>query len=113
VPILTVGSGVYDAAVKGVEATDIAIKTIYETCKKEGYVLFITSDHGNAEEMKTEEGKPKTSHTTNKVPFIMANAPEGWTLKKTDGVLGDVAPTCLAAMGLDQPEDMTGTNLLM
>jgi bisphosphoglycerate-independent phosphoglycerate mutase (AlkP superfamily) len=39
----------------------------------------------NAEEMKFLDGKPKTSHTTNKVPFVMANAPKGWTLKKTDG----------------------------
>jgi len=104
---------VYDAAVQGVEATDKAIKTVYDACRKEGYVLFVTADHGNAEEMKNEEGGPKTSHTTNRVPFILANAPEDWSLKKTDGVLGDVAPTCLAAMGLSQPEDMTGTNLLM
>jgi len=104
---------VYEAAIKGVEATDKAIKTVYETCKKEGYALFITSDHGNAEEMKNEEGKPKTSHTTNLVPLIMANVPDNWSLKKTDGVLGDVAPTCLAAMGLDQAGDMTGTSLLM
>ena len=53
-------------------------------------------------------GTPKTSHTTNKVPFVMANAPEGWSLKKQDGVLGDVAPTVLAAMGLEQPKEMTG-----
>lgn len=63
--------------------------------------------------MKTAEGKPKTAHTTNKVPFVMANAPKGWSLKKTDGVLGDVAPTILAAMGLEQPEDMTGHSLLI
>jgi 2,3-bisphosphoglycerate-independent phosphoglycerate mutase len=67
----------------------------------------------NAEEMLNEHGKPKTSHTTNKVPFIMANAPEGWSLKKQDGVLGDVAPTILAVMGLEQPGDMTGSSLLI
>jgi 2,3-bisphosphoglycerate-independent phosphoglycerate mutase len=67
----------------------------------------------NAEEMLTEEGTPKTSHTTNKVPFIMANAPESWSLKKTDGVLGDVAPTILATMGLDQPDAMDGHSLLV
>ena len=67
----------------------------------------------NAEEMKNEDGSAKTSHTTNKVPLVMANAPEGWSLKKTDGILGDVAPTILAAMGLKQYEDMTGTNLLI
>ena len=55
-----------------------------------------------------EGGTPKTSHTTNKVPFVMANAPEGWSLKKQDGVLGDVAPTVLAAMGLEQPKEMSG-----
>ncbi|KKY23183.1 putative phosphoglyceratebisphosphoglycerate-independent [Phaeomoniella chlamydospora] len=106
-------TGVYEAAIKGVEATDAAIGTVYEMCKKEGYVLFITADHGNAEEMLNEEGKPKTSHTTNKVPFVMANAPEGWSLKKQDGVLGDVAPTVLACMGIEQPDAMTGTSLLI
>ncbi|CCF33370.1 2,3-bisphosphoglycerate-independent phosphoglycerate mutase [Colletotrichum higginsianum] len=105
-------TGVYEAAIVGVEATDKAIGKIYNACKEQGYVLFITADHGNAEEMKFPDGKPKTSHTTNKVPFIMANAPEGWSLKKDGGVLGDVAPTVLAAMGLPQPEEMTGNNLL-
>jgi 2,3-bisphosphoglycerate-independent phosphoglycerate mutase len=63
--------------------------------------------------MLNEEGNPKTSHTTNKVPFIMANAPEGWSLKTDGGVLGDVAPTVLAAMGLEQPKEMSGTSLLV
>ena len=62
--------------------------------------------------MLNEKGTPKTSHTLNKVPFVMANAPKGWSLKK-GGVLGDVAPTVLAAMGVEQPEEMTGTNLLV
>ncbi|KAK5995592.1 2,3-bisphosphoglycerate-independent phosphoglycerate mutase [Cladobotryum mycophilum] len=105
-------TGDYEAAIVGCEATDKAIGKILDSCKKEGYILFITADHGNAEEMKFPDGKPKTSHTTNKVPLIMANAPEGWSLKKQGGVLGDVAPTILAAMGLPQPEDMTGVSLL-
>lgn len=63
--------------------------------------------------MLNEEGKPKTSHTTNKVPFVMANAPKNYSLKKSDGVLGDVAPTVLAVMGLSQPEEMTGHSLLV
>jgi 2,3-bisphosphoglycerate-independent phosphoglycerate mutase len=106
-------TGVYEAAIKGVAATDAAIGSVYETCKKEGYVLFVTSDHGNAEEMLDENGNPKTSHTTNKVPFVMANAPEGWSLKKQDGVLGDVAPTILDVMGLEQPKEMGGHSLLV
>lgn len=67
----------------------------------------------NAEEMLNEEKQPKTSHTLNKVPFVMANAPEKYSLKKTDGVLGDVAPTVLAVMGLPQPEEMEGASLLI
>jgi 2,3-bisphosphoglycerate-independent phosphoglycerate mutase len=106
-------TGVYKAAIQGVTATDAAIGSVYETCKTEGYVLFITADHGNAEEMLDEKGDPKTSHTTNKVPFVMANAPEGWSLKKTDGVLGDVAPTVLDAMGIEKPEEMGGHSLLV
>ncbi|OAX78357.1 2,3-bisphosphoglycerate-independent phosphoglycerate mutase [Emergomyces africanus] len=106
-------TGVYEAAIEAVAATDKAIGRVFEACKENGYVLFITADHGNAEEMKNSEGTPKTSHTTNKVPFIMANAPEGWSLKKSSGVLGDVAPTILAAMGIEQPEEMTGQSLLV
>ncbi|KAF2466520.1 uncharacterized protein BDR25DRAFT_317544 [Lindgomyces ingoldianus] len=106
-------TGVYKAAIEGVTETDRAIKKVYEQCKESGYVLFVTADHGNAEEMLNDEGKPKTSHTTNKVPFVMANAPENYSLKNTDGVLGDVAPTILATMGLPQPEDMDGHSLLI
>ncbi|KAF2868866.1 BPG-independent [Massariosphaeria phaeospora] len=106
-------TGVYEAAIVGVTETDKAIKKVYEQCKESGYVLFVTSDHGNAEEMLNDEGKPKTSHTTNKVPFVMANAPGSYSLKKTDGVLGDVAPTLLDIMGLPQPDDMDGHSLLI
>lgn len=107
-------TGVYEAAIIGCEATDKGIGLILEACKKEGYILFITSDHGNAEEMKFPDGKPKTSHTTNKVPFIMANAPGGWSLKKDpEAKLADVAPTVLAAMGLPQPSEMDGQSLLV
>ncbi|KAI9860173.1 MAG: hypothetical protein M1813_006283 [Trichoglossum hirsutum] len=106
-------TGVYEAAIEAVGATDKAIGQVFETCKREGYVLFVTSDHGNAEEMLSEERTPKTAHTTNKVPFVMANAPKGWKLKQEGGVLGDVAPTILAVMGLEQPEEMGGHSLLI
>ncbi|KAJ5439452.1 2-3-bisphosphoglycerate-independent phosphoglycerate mutase [Penicillium daleae] len=106
-------TGVYEAAIEGVTATDKAIGEIYEACKKHNYILMITADHGNAEEMLNEKGTPKTSHTTNFVPFVMANAPEGWSLAKEGGVLGDVAPTVLAAMGIEQPAEMTGKSLLV
>ncbi|EEP81970.1 2,3-bisphosphoglycerate-independent phosphoglycerate mutase [Uncinocarpus reesii 1704] len=106
-------TGVYEAAIQGVAATDKAIGRIFEACKENGYILFITADHGNAEEMKNSDGSPKTSHTTNKVPFVMANAPEGWSLKERDGILGDVAPTILDVMGIEQPKEMSGSSLLI
>lgn len=67
----------------------------------------------NAEEMLNEEGKPKTSHTTNKVPFVMASAPNSWSLRSEGGVLGDVAPTVLDAMGIEKPNEMSGSSLLI
>ncbi|KAK9449428.1 metalloenzyme [Limtongia smithiae] len=104
-------TGNYEAAVEAVTHCDQAIKTIFEGCERNGYVLFITADHGNAEEMLTPEGKPKTAHTTYKVPFVMANAPMEWTLED-GGALGDVAPTILDVFGLEKPEHMTGRSLL-
>lgn len=113
-------TGSYEAAIVGCAETDKAIGVIAEACRQNGYTLFITADHGNAEEMKFPDGKPKTSHTTNKVPFIMANAPADWRLEpfvdeqkgELEPVLGDVAPTILAAMGLSKPDEMDGHNLL-
>lgn len=73
---------------------------------------MLTCLDSNAEEMLNDKGTPKTSHTTNKVPFILANAPAGWSFSK-EGVLGDVAPTVLAAMGIEQPAEMSGKSLLV
>jgi len=75
--------------------------------------MFSNAKFSNAEEMLNEEKQPKTAHTTNEVPFVMANAPPSWSLQKTDGVLGDVAPTVLAVMGLDQPKEMDCRSLLI
>ena len=59
-------TGNYEATLKAVEATDMAIHTIYEACMAHGYHLLITSDHGNAERMRDERGLPHTAHTTAK-----------------------------------------------
>lgn len=100
----------YEAAIKGVEATDTAIGIIYDVCIAAGYTLFVTADHGNAEQMFGEGGQPHTAHTCNKVPFIMAHP----TLKlKSEGALCDVAPTMLELMGLEIPLEMTGESLFL
>lgn len=105
-------TGVYEAAVKAIDATDKAVGTIYEACEDAGYILLITADHGNAEQMiNPETGAPHTAHTTNKVPFIMTGKDlefvqdeEGAKGPDEAGALADVAPTVLALMGLPQPE---------
>lgn len=87
------------------------------------FILVVTADHGNAEEMYAEDGSPKTSHTTNLIPLIVAAPtqkvewlPEVTAVanddKKPAGGLSDVAPTVLALMGLAVPKEMTGKPMI-
>ncbi|CAI2166295.1 20674_t:CDS:2 [Funneliformis geosporum] len=104
-------TGIYDAAVKAIETTDKAIGIIYEACKANGYILFVTSDHGNAEQMQDEKGNPHTAHTCNPVPFVMTS--NGYSfMESAKGALCDVSPTILDIMGLKIPKEMTGLSLL-
>ncbi|KII93114.1 hypothetical protein PLICRDRAFT_35293 [Plicaturopsis crispa FD-325 SS-3] len=111
-------TGVFDAAVEAISRTDDAVQTVYEACQEAGYILLVTADHGNAEQMlNPDTGAPHTAHTTNPVPFIMTGDPKKYkfTVDKEgedEGALADVAPTVLALLGLEQPEDMTGRSLL-
>ncbi|KAJ7194006.1 BPG-independent [Mycena pura] len=115
-------TGVYDAAVKAIGATDAAVGTVYAACQRAGYVLLVTADHGNAEQMRNAEtGAPHTAHTCNPVPFILAApaASKGTYALADDkdgeepGALCDVAPTVLDLMGLPKPEEMSGRSLLV
>ncbi|EJD40868.1 phosphoglycerate mutase [Auricularia subglabra TFB-10046 SS5] len=118
-------TGIFDAAVEAIGATDAAVKTIYDACEKAGYVLVVTADHGNAEQMQNSEGTPHTAHTTNPVPLIVTGDKKRWGLKEDTkglgvsddvdaevGALCDVAPTILDIMGLDVPKEMSGRSLL-
>lgn len=72
----------------------------------------MTADHGNAEKMiNIETNEPHTAHTTNRVPFVMANSKHKFDTSKS-GALCDVAPTLLAVMGVEIPSEMTGQSLL-
>ncbi|ORX34754.1 metalloenzyme [Kockovaella imperatae] len=107
-------TGVYDAAVQAIGATDKAVKTVYDACEEAGYVLAITADHGNAEQMlDPETGTPFTAHTTNHVPFILTGEKGSLEVSSEQGALADVAPTILAILGVKQPEEMTGRSLLV
>lgn len=105
-------SGNFEAIVKGVEAVDQALGRIIEAAQKSGYAAVITADHGNAEHtFDTEGGQPMTAHTLNPVPFILFSDSYK-ELKKSEGLLSDVAPTILKMMDLPIPSEMTGEVLL-
>jgi 2,3-bisphosphoglycerate-independent phosphoglycerate mutase len=98
------------AAIKAVEAVDQCLGRLEAAVRKAGGALFITADHGNAEQMLDREtGQPHTAHTLNLVPAVLIGAGKG-TLH--NGRLADVAPTLLSLMGLPRPAEMTGTVLI-
>jgi 2,3-bisphosphoglycerate-independent phosphoglycerate mutase len=104
-------TGVLAAAVAACEAADAALGVVLEALAERGGAALIVADHGNAEQMITESGSPHTAHTTNPVPCVLVGGPAGARLRG-GGVLGDVAPTVLALLGLAQPAAMTGRSLL-
>ena len=103
-------TGSIPAAVKAVEATDAALGTILAAVEREGGVALVTADHGNAEEMLDEEGKPQTAHTSNPVPLI-ATDPD--LSLRGGGELSDLVPTAISLLGLAKPLQMSGQNLLV
>jgi len=106
-------TGVIEAATKACKVVDECVGKIADACKQNGITMLLTADHGNSETMFNEQtGKPHTAHTTNEVPFVLINAPEGTELKET-GALCDIAPTILQLFGIEQPKEMTGHSLIV
>ena len=101
-------TGNLDAAIKAVETVDDCIGKIYKKVEEIGGTLIVTADHGNSEVMIDDNGNVITSHTTNKVPFIITDK----SIKLEDGKLADIAPTMLYLLGLDIPKEMTGNCLV-
>ena len=103
-------TGVFEAAVKAVEAVDECVGKVVEATTEMGGSVIITADHGNADCMVGEDGNPFTPHTTNPVPFCVVGYP--CTLKN-GGRLADIAPTMLKILGLTQPAEMTGESMII
>lgn len=102
-------TGVFEAAVKAVEAVDECVGRVVDAIREMGGVALITADHGNADKMVDDDGEPFTAHTTNPVPFCVI----GYDCELKDGGrLADIAPTMLQILGLPQPEEMDGTSLI-
>jgi len=102
-------SGMLEPTIKAVEATDECLGKVVEAILAKGGVAVIIADHGNADMVIDEHGRPHTAHTTNPVPCIVTK--QGVTLRD-GGILADVAPTLLALMELPQPKEMTGQSLI-
>lgn len=102
-------SGMLEPTKKAVEVTDECVGKVVDAVKAKGGVVVIIADHGNADMVFDENGRPFTAHTTNPVPFIVTD--ENVILRES-GILADVAPTLLDLMGLPKPEEMTGTSMI-
>ncbi len=103
-------TGNFEAAVKAIEALDACLGRVSEALAKVGGEMLVTADHGNAEKMRDEAtGQPHTAHTTDRVPLLYVGRPA--QLADT-GALCDIAPTLLHLMGLEPPDEMTGTSLV-
>jgi 2,3-bisphosphoglycerate-independent phosphoglycerate mutase len=104
-------TGVVEAGIKAVQTIDECVSRIVPAVLKLGGACLITADHGNCEFMRNPDGSPNTAHTTNLVHLIYV-ADNAGDYRVEDGILADVAPTLLFLMGLPQPNEMTGRNLL-
>lgn len=103
-------TGVFDAAVKAVEAVDACVGKVVDAVLAKGGAVLLTADHGNADKMYDGDAEhPFTAHTTNPVPFLVAGM--GDKPLRADGVLADIAPTMLQVLGLPQPAEMTGKSI--
>jgi len=104
-------TGVVEAALRAMAATDVAVGRVVDATLAAGGCLIVTSDHGNVEEMTFSDGGTNTQHSTNPVPVIFVAADAGRDALR-DGGLRDVAPTLLTLLGLRVPERMAGRDLL-
>ncbi|OZM56029.1 phosphoglycerate mutase (2,3-diphosphoglycerate-independent) [Lottiidibacillus patelloidae] len=102
-------SGMLEPTIKAVEVVDECLGKITAALEAKGGIAVITADHGNADQVITDDDKPMTAHTTNPVPVIVTK--KGITLRE-DGILGDLAPTVLSLLGVEKPKEMTGNSLI-
>lgn len=103
-------TGVFEAAVKACETVDKCLGELVEKAVANNYSMLVIADHGNSETMINPDGSPNTAHTTNPVPLVLIDS----DIKKINhGILGDIAPTILDLMNIQQPQLMTQKSLLL
>jgi len=102
-------TGDIPAAIAAVEAVDACLGRVVEAVHGRGGACLVTADHGNADNMLEPDGSPNTAHSTNPVPLILT---VGAVKLAEGGILADVAPTILAALGMEKPRAMAGRSLI-
>jgi 2,3-bisphosphoglycerate-independent phosphoglycerate mutase len=103
-------TGIYDAITKAVVTVDACVRETVEAAKRNDYEVIIIADHGNADNAVNPDGTPNTAHSLNPVPFVYVTSNK--SAKVQNGILADVAPSILNIMGMAQPAEMTGKNLI-
>ncbi len=103
-------TGVWEAAIKAVETVDKCVERVVTAALENGYTVFLTADHGNADYMINEDGSPNTAHTLNLVPLFIID--KNWRGNVISGKLGDIAPTMLKMMNIPIPNEMSGSLLI-
>jgi 2,3-bisphosphoglycerate-independent phosphoglycerate mutase len=103
-------TGDFQAAIKAVETVDKCVERVVNAALENGYAVFLTADHGNADYMINEDGSPNTAHTLNPVPLFVIDAQ--WKGGVKSGKLGDIAPSILTMMNIPIPKEMTGNVLI-
>ncbi|MEP6926969.1 MAG: 2,3-bisphosphoglycerate-independent phosphoglycerate mutase [Ginsengibacter sp.] len=103
-------TGVWSAVITAVETVDKCVDEVVTAGLENGYTIFLTADHGNADYMINEDGTPNTAHTLNLVPFFIID--KNWKGRIKNGKLADIAPTILTMMQLSIPAQMTGHILI-
>lgn len=103
-------TGIWQAVIKAVETVDICVNRLATTALANGYTIFLTADHGNADHMINDDGTPNTQHSLNLVPFFIID--NEWKGNIKPGKLGDLAPTILTMMNLAVPKQMSGNILI-
>ena len=102
-------TGNMEASILSIEVLDECLGHLYQKVKEKNGILIVTADHGNCDTMLDEENHVVTSHSKEKVPFLITKS----GLKLKDGKLGDIAPTILNLMQIEVPKEMTGNNLIV
>jgi 2,3-bisphosphoglycerate-independent phosphoglycerate mutase len=104
-------TGVYEAIEQAVKTIDECSNKVIEAALDNGYEIIVIADHGNCDNAINADGTPNTAHSLNPVPFVYISK-DHTNAHVENGILADVAPSICHILGIEQPAEMTGKNLI-